>query len=237
MVLACIASQSCVVFNRPRGAWADPVKLDLHDKSLKELVVALECEAGDFEGGKTERAIINSCRDIVALIKSMGATVEADEALLPQPTLTDDETATAAEAINPDDLPPPDLKLTYIDRDYRNDWCGWTLPLFILSWTLFPCVVDSSHRAEILIHSRQGQLLDQRELLADGKAFYGIGALPVLAAKYSKQLTRKTRYERDLAKNLYDYVRAAVHTAHMRQVAHQRSKLPPPTSTEGGGKT
>jgi hypothetical protein len=216
----------CVNFVRPIGEWPEAVQTDLHHESLKDVVIGVECGKGSFDGTDFEPAILTPCREVVSLAKTMGATVEADEALLPLKTpvqANDAEEGTEEQAL--DTSSKPIITVTYVDRDYQHDWCGWTLLPMILSFWTFPCVADSEHRAELIITADNGVVLDRRLLRMHGKGYYGFYAFPLLAGKYIKRALRRGEGKGDHMRALYAYIRNGIYSGYVRRSLQKQAEF------------
>ena len=193
---------SCVTFVRPRGEWATPVDVPLDKSRLEETSISFQCGYADRDSEKWTAANYEACQSITRMLKKADVDVltAADEAV--------EEESPAGPA-------KPDFTLIYIDRGTERDYCGWTLPFFILFFGFFPCVEDGDILAEVRILDSNGSHFKTYPLKSAVKSIYGVPALYYRLVALSAP-DRKIRREARLADNLFQYVQNIIFTYNER---------------------
>lgn len=231
LLLGTMMMSGCITFKHPKGDWNFPVDLRLEAGVLNGAVVAVRCGSGEHGEESWTDAILEGCKQAATAVRSLGATVVADEALFPEVALRKAEKAKEGNPSPPETTEQnvlesgyvdakttaliPEMTLLYIDRDTKRDRCGWTLPLFILYIGLFPCVEDRTSWAEIRIIDDRNILLHQQHLTIETRMIAGVPALYFLTLRWIN--LREYEAERDaLADNLYQFLQNTVHAQHLR---------------------
>lgn len=237
LLLGTMMMVGCITFKHPKGDWSFPVDLRLESGVLNGAVIAVRCGAGEHNEENWTESILEGCKQAATAVRSLGATVFADQALFPAIALRKaelaKETGTGAQSTEQksgDSGPKaeesgyvdaktsqlvPEMTLVYIDRDTKRDRCGWTLPLFILYVGFFPCIEDRTSWAEIRVLDERNILVHQQNLTIETRMIAGVPALYYLGLRWIRMEAYKT--ERDaLADNLYQFLQNTVHAQHLR---------------------
>jgi hypothetical protein len=249
----------CVTFARPRGEWYTPVDLELAADSLKDVVIRVECGKGKMNEFEFTDTFSTACQDLVSNLRSVGALVQADASLLPArkakkaPRLRRGQTPPPAEAeVDPAkeqeriEALPTAFTMTYIDREhYIKRWggtyfpdftgCGLTIIPMILTGSYFPCIIDSVHQAEIRVTDNDNLVIEKRFLNAEGRGYYGIGGLLLLAWTNANPQPR-LRDRREFTRRARTYILNAAYTSAIRmgvapQLQLATDKLEPSTTS------
>ena len=222
-VLSLNLNIGCVTLTHPRGDWIKPVELPLDETSLEGARIGMECGEGQAAGRAWHPAIFDGCRALARLLQGMGAKVSGAPGLLPKPKPGEGDVDEVQE--DGQTSTPVDFTVRYVDRNHSRDYCGWTLPLFILSFSLFPCVEDVSSAAEIQLVHANGSIDRVYPLRLDVTSIYGPIALYYLALRGlelpQSSFLRQQRQERALiqysAGLIYNYrLRAQLSTAEVK---------------------
>ena len=206
-VLSLNLNIGCVTLTHPRGDWIKPVELPLDETSLEGARIGMECGEGQAAGRAWHPAIFDGCRALARLLQGMGAKVSGAPGLLPKPK-------------------PGEGDVDEVQEDGQTSTpVDFTLPLFILSFSLFPCVEDVSSAAEIQLVHANGSIDRVYPLRLDVTSIYGPIALYYLALRGlelpQSSFLRQQRQERALiqysAGLIYNYrLRAQLSTAEVK---------------------
>lgn len=221
----------CVSFKRPEGEWLHPAHLRVNPMLMKDAKIGVTCGFGSMN--RQDWSTIStsqSCDGLKDLIKEMGANVVDVNSLGPdsgEPGIIegqssssdgggeDDEESTDGAA---DQRPiKPDFTIAYVSRDSERDFCWGTLPFFVLSLTLFPCIEDLFVGAEIRIFDQDGLELQEKSFRGTERHIYGIPALYFLARKalFSEEYNKLNE---DLEKRFVSYLTDTIYTFRIRQM-------------------
>jgi hypothetical protein len=216
----------CITFNRPKGDWAYPVDLELPAGVLNGAVIAVRCGAGEPDEREWNESVLEGCRQTAKAVRSLGATVVAEEVLIPARAIDKaNQTEQKEEEDGYVDVRKtkliPEMSVVYIDRGIVKDRCWMSFPLFLLTWTLFPCVVDKTVFAELRIYDRNNILMTDHPLQMDMKTIIGIpSGYFALVRLYNGREYKAGKAA--TADNLYQFIQNTVH-AHHRKVMLARA--------------
>jgi hypothetical protein len=198
---------------------------------MKDVKVGVKCGVGSMD--RQDWSTISSsqsCDGLKDLIQEMGASVveghsfRSDTGELgandSQASSSDrgaenDEESTDAAAHQ--SHVRPDFTVAYVIRDSERDFCWGTLPFFVLSLTLFPCIEDLFVGAEIRIIDQDGLELREKSFKGIERHIYGIPALYFLARKaiYSEEYNKLNT---DLERRFISYLTDTIYTFRIRQM-------------------
>jgi hypothetical protein len=224
----------CITFKYPKGDWVYPVDLRLEAGVLANAVVGVRCGYGEPDESDWSQSVMEGCTQTARAVRSLGATVVADQAIFPAVALKQAEKIREANAENIADGTAteqnleetgyvdekttklvPELTVVYIDRGTEKNRCIFRSLLFIVTYTLYPCPVEVITQAEIRVYDQKNILAFQQDLRMDMNVIHGIPALFYLVMRWINvndyKLERDTR-----ADNLFQFIQNTVHAQHLR---------------------
>lgn len=230
-LICLVLSVGCVSFKRPEGEWLHPVNLRIEPALIKDAKIGIKCGLGSMdEQDWSKVSTSQSCDGLKDLIKEMGASiVEANSAgsVSGESGATDNQVSSSERRAEDDEESMddaaaqnpvrPDFTIAYVSRDSERDFCWGTLPFFVLSLTLFPCIEDLFVGAEIRFFDQDGLELQKKSLRGTERHIYGIPALYFLARKviYSEEYNKLND---DLEKRFISYLTDSIYTFRVRQM-------------------
>jgi hypothetical protein len=218
--LAGLMATACVTMSRPRGEWPVAVAVPVGSDSLAGATVRVDCGKGEQDVEAWQPAVTDGCRGVGRIIRGMGASVVALPSVFPA-----GEELDAGEEVDLDQA-TVDFTVRYVDRGGSRDWCGWTAPLFILSFAFFPCIEDLHANAEVQIVSPDGRLVQRQPLNVEARVIYGVPALYFLSVRLVRLGSHRARKMR-LTEALAQYVRnLALGQWERQRLATQRAPAP-----------
>ena len=139
-VMNAVVLTGCITFKYPEGDWAYPVDLRLTAGILKGAVIEVRCGSGERGRPTWTESIMKGCVDTAAAVRSLGATVLADEALFPAIALKQGENSEQdlSEGSYIDVKTSkliPDMTVVYIDQGVEKDRCIIGSLLFFMTFT------------------------------------------------------------------------------------------------------
>jgi len=241
LLLSAMILTGCITFKYPKGDWVYPVDLRLESGVLANAVVGVRCGFGEPDETAWSPSVMEGCTQTARVVRSLGATVVADQAIFPATALRQAERIReqSAENLAEADLTEqnleesgyvdekttklvPELTVVYIDRGTEKNRCIFRSLLFILSYTLYPCPVEVITQAEMRVYDQRNILTYQQDFRMDMNVIHGIPALYFLIARWINlsdyKLERDTR-----ADNLFQFIQNTVHAQHMRIQASRGS--------------
>lgn len=201
LMLVAFSSSACVVLLRPRGEWAHPVDLRLTDKSLAGQKIHVMCVDQFGEDEPPMPADHKLCSMIEKNLEVLGASIihpldPAQAAARPSPL------ANAAPQMEQSPVERADFTVVYTGKESNVDHCFWpdlwALPLFVISFTLYPCIVDTTTEAELAILDKNGAVRDRKKLALISHRVHGLWALPFLLQDWTDIDSPHNRHGRQL---------------------------------------
>lgn len=224
----------CITFKYPKGDWVYPVDLRLEAGVLENAVIQVRCGYGEPDETDWSQSVMEGCTQTARAVRSLGATVVADQAIFPAVALKQAERIREQNAQNLEGSASteqnledtgyvdekttklvPELTVVYIDRGTEKDRCIFRSLLFLLSYTLYPCPVEVVTQAEIRVYDQKNILAFQQDLRMDMNVIHGIPALYFLVTRWIN--LNDYKLERDSrADNLFQFIQNTVHAQHMK---------------------
>lgn len=218
LMMSALMLTGCITFNRPKGDWAYPVDLDLEAGVLNGAVIGVRCGAGEPDEPEWNESVLEGCRQTAKAVRSLGATVVAEEVLFPARALG--QTEQNEEENGYVDVRKtkliPEMSVVYIDRGIKKERCWLSFPLFLITWTLFPCIVDKTVFADLRIYDGKSILMADHNLSMDMKTIIGIPS-GYFAIVRLLNLREYKASKAALSDNLFQFIQNTVH-AHHRKV-------------------
>lgn len=227
-MMSIVLLSGCITYNEPRGDWAYPVDLRLNVGALNGAVIAVRCGAGELGEDSWRESILEGCKQTVLAVRSLGAIVVADEALIPvnvterqQSSVTTSQQGTEQNSTDSGyaDIKTtklvPEMSVLYVDRGIKKERCWRSFPLFLLTTTLWPCIVDKTVFVELRFYDRRDVLIDTRRLDMDMTTVIGIPSGALALARLANLRNYKAR-RAAISDNLFQYIQNAVHAQHMK---------------------
>ena len=234
LLWSAVMMTGCITFKYPKGDWVYPVDLRLEAGVLENAVIGVRCGYGEPDESEWSQSVMEGCTQTARAVRSLGATVVADQAIFPAVAIKQAEKIREANAEKEADGTSteqnleetgyvdekttklvPELTIVYIDRGTEKDRCIFRSLLFVLSYTLYPCPVEVITQAEIRVYDQKNVLAFQQDLRMDMNVLHGIPALYFLISRLMN--VNDYKLERDArADNLFQFIQNTVHAQHLR---------------------
>ncbi|MGE0173750.1 MAG: hypothetical protein AB7T49_13215 [Oligoflexales bacterium] len=182
-LVCALLSVSCVTFTRPEAKLTqNPISLPLTEDNFADANIDFRCFRGDSDTKEITAANIPICRSLARHFTAFGAnTTISGEALDTPADEEKEEDADPPSAATPSPAPASpkmNLVVEYVDWSGDRDYCGWTLPFFIIGLGLyFPCVEDIHTRGEVRIYGPAQEILHKSDYNIALRKIYGAPSL------------------------------------------------------------
>ena len=220
----CALVSSCVTYVYPKGGWAEPLDLELHNASLKGIVVKVTCNDDGSSLQSSDSSAGGACFLIRRSIKNLGATVLD----LTKGSKSENDKGTNVEAEREvsdgaqqsggleglSENVVPDVLVGYKDAPSHSGSCGWSWIPMIATGFLYPCLAETHAQATLTISTARSHWRSSSSLEVTVRKYFGTGALTLLLSDMGRPLSR-TAYQRQLSDNFVSFVQSKVYTAAM----------------------